>query len=177
MALSLTAKKSYAMSSNQTTRLSLEYADSYRVIYVGDGATIEELVGRVDAPAPPQAGARELHHLGVLLDVARALGTGLSLEDILTVVLDAAIQLTSTERGVLLLLTGPSSKLQTAVARNAKRETLRPEELQVSESIVRTRGQYATGTDRRAIRGRRGRRKSAKRDGAPGAADCRSDPH
>src|SRR6202167_1959111 len=39
--------------------------DSYRVIYVGEGATIEELVERIEAPAPSQAGPRELHHLGV----------------------------------------------------------------------------------------------------------------
>jgi phosphoserine phosphatase RsbU/P len=111
-------------------------ADSYRLIYIGEGATIAELVGRVEAPAPTQAGARELHHLGVLLDVARALGTGLSLEDILTVVVDAAIQLTGTERGVL-LLTEPTGGLQTIVARDKQRSTLRPEDLQVSKSVVK----------------------------------------
>ena len=72
----------------------------------------------------------------MLLDVARALGTGLSLEDILTVVVDAAIQVTRTERGVL-LLTGPSGELQTLVARNAQKSTLRPEDLQVSRSVVK----------------------------------------
>ena len=51
-------------------------ADSYRLIYIGEGATIQELVDRVEAPAPTQPGARELHHLGVLLDVARALRHG-----------------------------------------------------------------------------------------------------
>jgi serine phosphatase RsbU (regulator of sigma subunit) len=111
-------------------------ADSYRVIYISEGATIEELVGRVEAPAPEASGSRELYHLGVLLDVARALGTGLSLEDILTVVVDAAIQLTRTERGVL-LLTNPSGELQTVVARNAQKATLRPEDLQVSRSVVK----------------------------------------
>jgi len=111
-------------------------ADSYRLIYIGEGATIAELVGRVEAPAPAQAGARELHHLGVLLDVARALGTGLSLEDILTVVVDAAIQLTGTERGVLLLVDAGGA-LQTIVARDKQRSTLRPEDLQVSKSVVK----------------------------------------
>ena len=68
--------------------------------------------------------------------MARALGTGLSLEDILTVVVDAAIQLTRTERGVL-LLTSASGELQTIVARNAQKSTLRPEDLQVSGSVVK----------------------------------------
>jgi phosphoserine phosphatase RsbU/P len=111
-------------------------ADSYQVIYVGEGATIEELVGRIEAPAPQQAGPRELHHLGVLLEVARSLGTGLSLEDVLTVVLDAAIAVTRTERGVL-LLAEPGGELETIVARNAQRGTLRPEEVQISKGVLK----------------------------------------
>jgi phosphoserine phosphatase RsbU/P len=110
--------------------------DSYRVIYVGEGATIDELVERIEAPAPAQAGARELHHLGVLLDVARSLSSGLSLEDILASVVDAAIAVTRTERGVL-LLSNPSGQLETAVARNAQRGTLRPEDMQVSQGVVK----------------------------------------
>jgi phosphoserine phosphatase RsbU/P len=110
--------------------------DSYRVVYVGEGATIEELVERIEAPAPAQAGARELHHLGVLLDVARSLSSGLSLEDILASVVDAAIAVTRTERGVL-LLANPAGQLETAVARNAQRGTLRPEEMQVSQGVVK----------------------------------------
>jgi len=110
--------------------------DSYRVIFVGEGATIEELVERIEAPAPSQAGPRELHHLGVLLDVARTLSSGVALEDILTTVVDAAIAVTRTERGVL-LLTNPGGKLETAVARNAQRGTLRPEEMQISQGVLK----------------------------------------
>lgn len=110
--------------------------DSYRVIYVGEGATIEELVERIEAPAPAQSGPRELHHLGVLLDVARTLSSGVSLEDILTTVVDAAIAVTRTERGVLLLM-NPGGKLETAVARNAQRGTLRPEEMQISQGVLK----------------------------------------
>lgn len=111
-------------------------ADSYQVIYVGDGATIEEIVERIEAPAPEQSGPRELHHLGVLLEVARTLSSGLSLEDILTAVLDAAIELTRTERGVL-LLHNSSGQVQTAVARNAQRGTLRPEDVQISQGVLK----------------------------------------
>jgi phosphoserine phosphatase RsbU/P len=110
--------------------------DSYHVIYVGEGATIEELVERIEAPAPAQSGPRELHHLGVLLDVARTLSSGVSLEDILTTVVDAAIAVTRTERGVL-LLTNPGGKLETAVARNAQRGTLRPEDVQISQGVLK----------------------------------------
>jgi phosphoserine phosphatase RsbU/P len=110
--------------------------DSYRVIYVGEGATIDELVERIEAPAPAQAGARELHHLSVLLDVARSLSSGLSLEDILASVVDAAISITRTERG-LLLLTNASGQLETAVARNAQRGMLRADEIQVSQGVLK----------------------------------------
>ena len=61
---------------------------------------------------------------------------GLSLEDILTAVLDATIAVTRTERGVL-LLADPSGALQAAVARNAQRGNLRTDEVQVSQGVVK----------------------------------------
>jgi len=111
-------------------------SDSYQLTFVGEGATIEELVERIEAPSPDSAGTRELHHLGVLLEVARNLGAGLSLEDVLTVVLDAAIAVTRTERGVL-LLKNTAGQMETVVARNAQRGTLRPENVQVSQGVVK----------------------------------------
>src|ERR1700722_3218726 len=112
-------------------------ADSYKLLFLGEGATIEELVERVEGPAPASSGSRELYHLGVLLEVARTLGTGLSLEDVLTAVVDAAIQVTRTERGVLLLANEGQPGLQMIVARDAQRGTLRPDQLQVSQSVVK----------------------------------------
>jgi phosphoserine phosphatase RsbU/P len=117
-------------------RIDFGMGDSYKLQFIGEGATIEELVERVEAPAPQHAGSRELYHLGVLLEVARTLGTGLSLEDVLTAVVDAAIQVTRTERGVL-LLANDKQELQTVVARDSQRGTLRPDQLQVSQSVVK----------------------------------------
>src|SRR6201987_312748 len=116
-------------------RIDFGMADSYKLLFLGEGATIEELVERVEAPAPQHAGSRELYHLGVLLEVARTLGTGLSLEDVLTAVVDAAIQVTRTERGVL-LLANPAGDLQMVVARDAQKGTLRPELLKVPQIVV-----------------------------------------
>jgi phosphoserine phosphatase RsbU/P len=110
--------------------------DSYRLIFLGSEATLEEMLERADAPAAAHATSRELYHLGVLLDVARSLGTGLSLEDILITVVDAAIQVTRTERGVL-LLTGEHGQLKTAVARDAQRGTLNPEQVQISSGVLK----------------------------------------
>lgn len=112
-------------------------SDSYRLIFVGEDATLEELLERVDSPMPKTTGSRELYHLGVLLEVARTVGTGgLSLEDVLTTVLDAAIQLTKTERGVLLLM-DEDDKLQPTVARNAQRAMLDPKQVQISQGVLR----------------------------------------
>jgi sigma-B regulation protein RsbU (phosphoserine phosphatase) len=111
-------------------------ADSYKLLFLGEGATIEELVERVEAPPPAHAGSHELYHLGVLLEVARTLGSGLSLEDVLTAVVDAAIKVTRTERGVL-LLANEGQELQMIVARDAQRGTLRPDQVQVSQSVVK----------------------------------------
>jgi phosphoserine phosphatase RsbU/P len=112
-------------------------SDSFRLIFVGDEATLDELLERVDTAPPSQSGSRELYHLGVLLEVARTLGTGgLALEDVLTAVMDAAIQLTKTERGVLLLV-NENGELETTVARNAQRGSLQPDQVQVSQGVLR----------------------------------------
>src|ERR1700733_16239417 len=110
--------------------------DSYRFVFVGEGATLEELLEKVDTPAPSQASSRELYHLGVLLEVARTLGAGLSLEDVLTTVVDSAIGLTRTERGVLLLVNGVG-ELQTSVARDANHNSIPHDQVKVSSGVLR----------------------------------------
>jgi len=110
--------------------------DSYRFIYLGDTASIEELLEKVEIPAPTATGARELYHLGVLLEVARTLGTGLSLEDVLTTVVDASIALTRTQRGVLLLV-NQQGELQTSVARDDKRSAIDHKAVQISSGVLK----------------------------------------
>ena len=117
-------------------RIDFGVSDSYQLTYIGEGATIEELVERIEAPAPDTAGTRELHHLGVLLEVARTLGSGLALEDVLAVVLDAAISVTRTERGVL-LLKNAAGQMEPLVAHNAQRGALQPGDVQISQGVVR----------------------------------------
>ena len=120
--------------------------DSYRVVFLGDEASIDDLLDRVEkmVPAAPagdssasaRPGGRELYHLGVLLEVARVLHSGMTLDDVLTTAVDAAIQVTHTERGVL-LLPGPSGELEPRVARDARRGTLRPSEIDISQSVLK----------------------------------------
>lgn len=110
--------------------------DSYRMVYMGDEATLGELLQRVETPVPAEAGSRELYHLGVLLEVARVLHTGMSLEEVLTAVVDAAVRVTRTERGVL-LLRNPDGSLRPAVARDARGATIEPAALEISQSVLR----------------------------------------
>jgi sigma-B regulation protein RsbU (phosphoserine phosphatase) len=110
--------------------------NSFRLIFMGKESKLDELIERAGVAEPDQTGSRELYHLGLMLDVARSLGSGLALEEVLATVVDAAIQVTGTERG-LLLLTGEDGSLAPAVARNAQRGTLSPDQMQVSSSVLK----------------------------------------
>jgi phosphoserine phosphatase RsbU/P len=110
--------------------------DSFKLVYLGDEATLEELIEQVERPAPATPGAQGLYHLGVLLEVARTLGSGLSLEDVLSAVVDAAIRITRTERGVL-LLADDAGELKPAVARDSKGELLSIEQLKISSGVLK----------------------------------------
>jgi phosphoserine phosphatase RsbU/P len=111
-------------------------ADSFKLVYLGDEATLEELIEQVERPAPATPGAQGLYHLGVLLEVARTMGSGLSLEDVLAAVVDAAIRITRTERGVL-LLTDDSGELKAVVARDAKGELIAADQLKISSGVLK----------------------------------------
>jgi serine phosphatase RsbU (regulator of sigma subunit) len=110
--------------------------DSYRIIFRGEDDSIHNFVRRMDSSTEhvPQS-ARGLHHLGLLLEVARSLHSSLSLEDVLTSVVDAAIRVTHTERGVL-LLSGENGALKPAVARDSRQQTIQPEQLEISRSVL-----------------------------------------
>lgn len=110
--------------------------DSFKLVYLGDEATLEELIEQVEKPAPATPGAQGLYHLGVLLEVARTLGSGLSLEDVLSAVVDAAIRITRTERGVL-LLANDAGELKPMVARDAKGELIAADQLKISSGVLK----------------------------------------
>lgn len=110
--------------------------DSFKLVYLGDEATLEELIEQVERPAPATPGAQGLYHLGVLLEVARTMGSGLSLEDVLSAVVDAAIRITRTERGVL-LLADDAGELKPVVARDAKGGLIAVDQLKISSGVLK----------------------------------------
>ncbi len=110
--------------------------DTFKLVYLGDEPTLEELIEQVEKPAPATPGAQGLYHLGVLLEVARTLGSGLSLEDVLSAVVDAAIRITRTERGVL-LLANEAGELTPKVARDAKGDLIAADQLKISSGVLK----------------------------------------
>jgi phosphoserine phosphatase RsbU/P len=116
-------------------RIDFNMPESFKLIYLGDEATLDELIERVEKPAQTLPGTRELYHLGVLLEVAHTMDSRLSLEEVLVSVVDAAVRLTHTERGVL-LLADSQGVLKPTVARSADGETIPAEELRISAGVL-----------------------------------------
>ena len=110
--------------------------DSFRIVYAGEEASLDEIIERAESAASTDTPSRDLYHLGVLLDVARALQSSFSLEDVLGSVVDAAVRVTHTERGVLMMLNA-SGEFAPTVARDAHRTTIESKSLDVSQSVLR----------------------------------------
>ncbi|HVN09981.1 MAG TPA: SpoIIE family protein phosphatase [Patescibacteria group bacterium] len=110
--------------------------DSFRIVYAGEEASLDEIIERVETAAAADTPSRDLYHLGVLLDVARALHSSLSLEDVLGSVVDAAVRVTHTERGVLMMLNS-NGEFAATVARDSHRTTIESKSVDVSQSVLR----------------------------------------
>lgn len=115
-------------------RIEFGLANSYALIFASDELTIGELLRRVELPLA-EATSRELRCLNLLLEVGRAMQGGLSLAEILTVVVDAAVEVTHAERGFL-LLRDAQGQMEFAVARDNTKRTLEPSRLQLSRSSI-----------------------------------------
>ena len=108
--------------------------DGYRVTFALDSAAIDQLMGSFGEPLPATPGAQNLAKLRSLVEVARALQTSLSTDDVLAAVVDAALTITATERGFLLLRKGDDLKIQ--VARDCGRRPLAAEDLRVPTKLI-----------------------------------------
>ena len=108
--------------------------DGYRLTFAFDSEVISRLMGSFGEQAPVAPGAENLAKLRSLVEVARALQTSLSTDDVLAAVVDAALTITSTERGFLLLRQGDDLTIR--VARDCARSTLPVEELRVPTKLI-----------------------------------------
>jgi phosphoserine phosphatase RsbU/P len=122
-------------------RIEFGFPDSYQLIFAMDGAELNRLIDQFGAheksgpvSGVPGAGAN-LAKLRAILEVARSLQTGLSLQDVLNSVVDAALAITGAERGFLLLRAG--GELETRVARNRQGATLPASDLRVPRRVIK----------------------------------------
>ncbi len=80
----------------------------------------------------------EHRRLAALCRVSQSLGESLNLDDVLTQLLDAVIQVTGAERGCLTLIDPDSGNLNLRAARNIEQETLQREDMQISRTLIQS---------------------------------------
>lgn len=90
---------------------------------------------RISTIIPEKSGDFQAHDLEMLLEISRVMNSTLVLQDVLNVVMDAAIQLTKAQHGFLMLV-DENDQLQFTVARNMQKESLEHKEFKISRTIV-----------------------------------------
>ena len=110
--------------------------DTEIVFFIGDEAPSHE--------RSAVAAASEIRHMAGLLEGLRALGSGRVLDDVLTLVLDSAIDVTGAERGFI-MLANPLGQLEFKLARSRGHITLSGRTFATSRKIPET--VFATGEE------------------------------
>jgi serine phosphatase RsbU (regulator of sigma subunit) len=103
--------------------------DTEIVFFIGDEAPSHE--------RSAVAAASEIRHMAGLLEGLRALGSGRVLDDVLTLVLDSAIDVTGAERGFI-MLANPLGQLEFNLARSRGHITLSGRTFATSRKIPET---------------------------------------
>jgi len=117
-------------------RIDFGLAESYRLVFTLQGDELHRILGQIQAPAQAAGpGTGNLVKLRALVEVARALQTSLSTEDVLSAVIDAALAVTGSERGFLFLRENDELKMK--VARDRRGTPLAPDALKVSNSLLK----------------------------------------
>jgi len=112
-------------------RIDFGFPDSYRVIFKLEDDEIRRFMEQMATQA---SGSTNLSKLRSLVEVARALQSSLSTNDVLAAVVDAALSVTGAERGFLLLK--KEEELEVSVARDQRGAPLPPSELGVPRSLI-----------------------------------------
>jgi sigma-B regulation protein RsbU (phosphoserine phosphatase) len=115
-------------------RIDFGFQDSYRITFSFDDGDLSRILDHLQPPASTSPGPSNLGKLRALVEVARALQNSLSIDDVLTSVVDAALAVTGTERGFLLLRNGHD--LDVRVARERGGAPLSNTDLKVPTSVI-----------------------------------------
>jgi len=108
--------------------------DSYRLIFMVEDDEIHKLIDQLGQTNKSDGTAGNLSKLRALVEVARALQNSLSTEDVLGAVVDAALTVTGSERGFLMLR--KDDDLEIVVARNDRGAPLGKNDLKVPTRLI-----------------------------------------
>ena len=115
-------------------RIEFGVPEGYQLFFALEGAELKGLVEQT-LPGTADLPGSHLAKLRAILEVARTLQTGFSLDDVLNSVVDAALAITGAERGFLLLRAG--EELETRVAHDRAGDRLDPGDLRVPRRVIR----------------------------------------
>ncbi len=128
-----TQVKRYELKSSDSVEFGVQ--DSYRLIFMVDDDEIHKLIDQLAHTHKSEGtGAGNLSKLRALVEVARALQNSLSTEDVLGAVVDAALTVTGSERGFLMLRN--EDDLEICVARNNRGAPLAKDDLKVPTRLI-----------------------------------------
>jgi len=116
-------------------RVDFGIEDSYHLIFTYETGDTDRLLAQLDA-VPSTHATGNLAKLRAVLEVARALESSLSLDDVLSAVVDAALVVTGAERGFLLLHLEEEAPLEMKVARDKNGKPLEESDLRVPRGLI-----------------------------------------
>lgn len=114
-------------------QICLGVGDSYTLSFVVEEAVLPGLLEKLEMPV--EGPAPQLHHLGLLLQMAQMLHRAPALEEVLTTLVDSALQLTNAERG-LLFLREEDGELRLRLSRGRGGVYLGPNVTDYSKSVL-----------------------------------------
>ncbi len=115
-------------------QISLGVTDSYAMVFAEEEAVLPGLLEKFGKAAEVSS-APQLRHLGLLLQMAQMMLRAPALQEVLTALLDSALQLTNSERGLLFLKEG-EGEMKLRLARGKGGVYLDPEACDYSRKVV-----------------------------------------
>lgn len=116
-------------------RITFGASDSFEILVGAERPKSGPLLDRVASLPSSTEGTGNLNRLSAVLDVARALESAGSVEEVLAAAVDSALALTGAERGFL-LLKGREDELDIRIARDSEGKPLPPEDLRVPRGVI-----------------------------------------
>src|SRR5579885_319782 len=117
-------------------RIDFGVRESYQLTFTLEHGEINRIMDQFSSTSKSAAmGSSNLAKLRSLVEVARALQNALSTHEVLTAVVDAALAVTGSERGFLLLR--KDGELDVAVARDRDGRALESHDLRVPRSLIK----------------------------------------